>query len=483
MDLYCTRPGCAKPINPFPDLDDAEILKTVPQKYCTTCGMPLILAGRYLPQRLLGQGGFGAAFLACDRYSPRMRPCVVKQFQPSAQLTPSQLQTAQALFEREAEALEELGNPHPQIPDLYAYFEVAVPSRTGGTGDRCFYLAQEFIDGKTLEAELQEFGALTTEALLEILQAVLKILEFVHAKGVIHRDIKPSNIMRDRQGVIYLLDFGAVRQATKGATKSTGIYSEGFAPPEQMQGGAVFPSTDLYALAVTCVMLLTNQQPTDLYDSYTGRWDWQPHAIAPDPHLAAVLDRMLRATPSDRYQSATEVLQALQTGPRRSPPAPSSAPRIGPVAPVPATQLPAPPPSTALQPSPATPHRPAIAPFSTWELLASAGFTGFQAGLLGIALTSLLGTSWLSGGFWIALLVALVVAQAYRLIERVDLLILAGASVALVILIAPLRQALPVVIGSHPWVTIMVLAGFTGLLAIAGTSLFRLIYKVLSRFW
>jgi serine/threonine-protein kinase len=116
MEIYCTRPSCPRPQNHFPDLDNKATLKTAQQKYCTSCGMPLILVGRYLPLKLLGQGGFGAAFLARDRYTPAMRQCVVKQFQPSGDLNPQQFQMAQDLFEREAEVLEQLGCRHPQIP-------------------------------------------------------------------------------------------------------------------------------------------------------------------------------------------------------------------------------------------------------------------------------------------------------------------------------------------------------------------------------
>ena len=100
MEVYCTRSGCPRPQNYFGDLENSATLKTVQQKYCTTCGMPLILVGRYLPLKLLGQGGFGAAFLARDRYTPRMRSCVVKQFKPAGDLTPAQLEIAQQLFER-----------------------------------------------------------------------------------------------------------------------------------------------------------------------------------------------------------------------------------------------------------------------------------------------------------------------------------------------------------------------------------------------
>lgn len=97
MEILCTRPGCSHPQNNFSDLDDPSKLKTVQQKYCTSCGMPLILAGRYIPSKLLGKGGFGAAFLAKDRFTPTVRLCVVKQFQPEGNLNTQALAIAQEI--------------------------------------------------------------------------------------------------------------------------------------------------------------------------------------------------------------------------------------------------------------------------------------------------------------------------------------------------------------------------------------------------
>ena len=233
MEILCTRPGCPRPQNSFADLDNPSHLKTAQQKYCTSCGMSLILAGRYLPSKLLGKGGFGAAFLARDRYTPAMRECVVKQFQPASDLSPKQLEIAEGLFEREAAVLERLGNKHKQIPDLYAFFPVIVPSLLGNKEDQFFYLVQEFIDGQDLEQELAAKGKFSEKEVVWILREILKILKFVHENHSIHRDIKPSNIMRNSDGRLYLLDFGAVKQVTAGAGvpgRSTGIYSMGFAP-------------------------------------------------------------------------------------------------------------------------------------------------------------------------------------------------------------------------------------------------------------
>lgn len=314
MNLHCTRPGCTRPLNPFADLDDLATLKTVSQKYCSSCGMPLILLGRYLPLKLLGRGGFGAAFLSLDRYTPGMRRCVVKQFQPAIRLTPEQLRAAKEFFEREGEALETLGNAHPLIPDLYAFFELKVPGLQASQAEKLFYLVQEFIDGQTMEEEVAQRGLLTSDEVQDMLLQVLPILTFIHEHGTIHQDIKPSNIMRHRNGQFYLLDFGSVHQVTtrNTAVQTPGIYSLGFAPPEQLAGEPVYPASDLYALAVTCIVMLTGKLPSQLLDRGHGAWIWQRYAHQVDPLLASVLNQMLALPIHLRFQSAAEVLQVLQ---------------------------------------------------------------------------------------------------------------------------------------------------------------------------
>jgi len=491
MDLCCTRPGCPRSLNSYPDLDDPMTLETVQQKYCTTCGMPLILDGRYLPTRLLGQGGFGAAFLACDRRMPDLRPCVVKQFQPSGNFTPAQLQEALRLFKLEGKVLAELGNHHPQIPDLYAFFVLTVPDSIPGKQDQFFYLVQEYIDGQTLEEELAQRGVFSETEILEILDGILTVLKFVHAHQVIHRDIKLSNIMRHRNGKLYLLDFGAVKQATQGGggnVRSTGIYSAGIAPPEQVAGAEVYPSSDLYALAVTCLMLLTGKQPTDLYDSYRNVWQWKAHVPQISDRLVQILDRLLCHSPRDRFQSAEEVLQALHPpSPAVSPPRPHRTPGTPTTAPPPRS-------STVLQPPPIAPPAPvvpppppprrqsAIAPFSALEILAGAAFTGWQGSLLAIALLSLIGTNFVTGGFWLVLLVGLILAQSRRWIERWDLVIFGGVSLGAVLLFPLLRRIPLVLMTGNPYLGVLFLVLIGSLLAVAIASFFRLIYNILSRF-
>jgi len=484
MDILCTRPGCSR-INSFADLDNRNTLQTAQQKFCTSCGMPLILGGRYLPVKLLGQGGFGAAFLALDRFTPTMRFCVVKQFQPAGDLSAAQIQVALGLFEREASVLEKLGNKHDQIPDLFAFFPLVVDNPRTGKSDQFFYLVQEFINGKNLEDELADRGPFSESEVLKVLEEMLKILTFVHDKGSIHRDIKPSNIMRDQEGTLFLLDFGAVKEIAVGSVPgggSTGIYSMGFAPPEQMSGGQVYPATDLYALAITCLYLLTGRSAQELYDSYHNTWHWRQFAPQVSDRLAQVIDRLLLPTPRDRYQSAPETLAALNNNPPSplnspNPPSHSSTKIQGTAPPVPS-------PSGQIQ-SQSSPS------FSTLELLGCAAFTGYASTLIWIATTSLFSSPGISMGLWGMMTGGLIFAQWGRIIEKLEMLVITGVSTVLfwflpilylktplvTSLFLSLSQSFPML--STPFWGVIVLASFGALGLVAILSLFRLVYQLL----
>ncbi|MCA2694430.1 MULTISPECIES: serine/threonine-protein kinase [unclassified Microcystis] len=447
MEVICTRPHCPKPRNQCLDLDDSNLLTSIEQKYCTACGMPLILGGRYLPERLLGKGGFGAAFLAVDRYSPTRAKCVLKQFQPSGNLSPQALEKAKNLFFQEARVLEDLGKKHRQIPDLYAFFPLKVKNQLTGEEEQFFYLAQEYIDGKNLEEILQQQQKPFQESEVKnILEELLLILKFIHENGSIHRDIKPSNIMRDKNGRLYLLDFGAVKQATNNPNntpeKSTTIYSAGFAPPEQQLGNQVSAATDLYALAATCVMLLTNRDPDELYDPQKKVWNWQNYAPNISADLARVFNKMLLANPRDRFQSCGEVLTALNPA---SPPSPSS---------------------------PASPVIRNPSRFSLGETFANAAFTGFEGTLLVVALNSLVP----SVGIVIAFMIlgGLVWALFKKVIEGRDLPILAAITLTLIFFLSRLQ-------GSLNFPEIAIIAVMAAIGAIAITAFFRLIYQIILR--
>jgi serine/threonine protein kinase len=321
MDIYCTRPNCPDPVNTIPDLDDGTFFRAVQQRYCAACTMPLVLDGRYLPLKRLGGGAFGTTFLGLDLRSAKQRHCVIKQLQLRNNLAPNQVEGVKRAFRREAEILEVLGENHHQIPTLFAYFGLTAPGFTGartsdphrGETEEYIYLVQEYVQGRDLDKELRQNGRFSEAEVLEIIQQVLPVLQFIHNRGAIHRDIKPSNMMRDQNGRIYLIDFGAVKQVTTGLPlKSNSLVfgTLGFAPPEQIAGKQVYPSTDLYSLAVTALCLLTGQSPEALLDANGDSWNWQPYVRVSD-RLEQLLDKMLEFVPGRRFQSANEVLAAI----------------------------------------------------------------------------------------------------------------------------------------------------------------------------
>ena len=469
MEIYCTRPQCPRPQNHFVDLDDNATLRSAQQKYCSACGMPLILAGRYLPIKLLGRGGFGAAFLSRDRYTPLMRQCVVKQFLPAVDLSPTQLKLAQDLFEREAVVLEEIGSQHDQIPDLFAFFPVIVPGLQPNQQDQFFYLVQEYIDGENLEEELGSRGEFSESEVLFVMRSILPVLQFVHDKGIIHRDIKPSNIMRHCNGKLFLLDFGAVKQVTNSpqgtGNSSTGIYSLGFAPPEQMSGGQVFPSTDLYALAVTIILLLTGQKDiTNLFDAYSNQLQWRDK-VDISPHVAEILDKMLRSAPNQRFQSAEEILIALDDSAQPISIPDTSLNNYQP----PVISQPAPPPL----PKPSTTLSKAVPKFSTLELLAGSAFSGMMGALISIAFFSLIKSPAVTFIVCAVILGTIIFAQTRRWIEKWDLVIIPAITLSIIFFIPLLRGELGIQ-------GVIVLSLAASLITVALTSLFRIIYKLLS---
>ncbi|WP_071188929.1 bifunctional serine/threonine-protein kinase/formylglycine-generating enzyme family protein [Trichormus sp. NMC-1] len=271
--------------------------------FCQRCGNKIILDDRYLPIKFIGEGGFGRTFQAVD-VKRLNTPCVIKQFLPQ-QAGSASLPKATELFQQEAQRLQELGK-HPQIPDLLAFF----------SQDSRLYLIQEFIDGQNLLEELKTQGKFNESQIKIILTELLPILQFIHDNKVIHRDIKPENILRCKNGNLFLIDFGVSKETSSSIVTKIGTITgtPGYAPPEQFRG-MVYPSSDLYSLAVTCVRLLTghfqNADGSDpLFDTINMEWTWQKY-LSLSQELTYVLETMLQDIPKKRYHSAQEVLAAL----------------------------------------------------------------------------------------------------------------------------------------------------------------------------
>ncbi len=295
--IYCVTPGCLTPQNP------------VSARFCFSCGSKLWLKERYHSIQPIGRGGFGRTFLAVDQDIPSKPRCVIKQLclQSQGSLV---LKKAVELFHQEAERLDELGK-HPQIPTLLAHFEQ----------NKQLYLVQELIEGETLEQELQQRGVFNEAQIWELLRDLLPVLKFIHDRNVIHRDIKPANIIRRRSDrKLILIDFGIAKLLTGTALFHTGttVGSPEYMAPEQTKGKAL-QASDLYSLGVTCIYLLTNVSPFDMFDIINNRWAWRDYLLKDNrvsDRLGRILDKLLENTIAQRYQCAAEVLQVLNSAQR-----------------------------------------------------------------------------------------------------------------------------------------------------------------------
>jgi len=286
---YCLNPECAKLYNS----DQSQ--------FCLTCGNQLRLKDRYQAIDIIGQGGFGKTFLAVDDDKPSKPRCVIKQFFPQSQDADT-WQKASELFAQEAIRLDELGK-HSHIPELLAYITI----------NQQQYLIQEFIEGENLAKILVQEGAFNQTQIQYLLISLLPLLDFIHDKNVIHRDIKPANIIRRTNGKFVLVDFGSAKFTQKTAFTVTGtiIGTSDYIAPEQAKGKGIFAS-DIYSLGVTCLHLLTQVEPMDLFDDEEGIWVWREHLKHPvSEELGLILDKMIESAIKRRYQSARDILTDL----------------------------------------------------------------------------------------------------------------------------------------------------------------------------
>ena len=268
---------------------------------------------RYVIQKVLGQGGFGRTYLASDtqRFG---HACVLKEFVPSHRAE-YLIEKSRELFEREARALYQIN--HPQIPKFLAWF----------TDQERLFIVQEYIDGKTYSQLLQERLSQQNQSFSEAevtqwIKDLLPVLDYLHGIKILHRDISLDNVMLPHnQSKPVLIDFGLVKEKvsriwsidSKGSPHSapgTVLGRVGYAPPEQIRMGQSYPSSDLYALAVCAIVLLTGKMP-DLLMDQSLEWQWQSYVHIHDS-LAQILDKMLAEKPKQRYQSAKEILFELQ---------------------------------------------------------------------------------------------------------------------------------------------------------------------------
>jgi serine/threonine protein kinase len=276
-----------------------------------------MLIDRYLILEKLGSGGFSEIYLARDKATAGY-PCrVVKCLRPSLGNS-LRVKITRRFFEREAKILKQLGCEYDQIPMLHDYCQEA------GAEAGQVYLVQEYIEGDRLDHWMTTTSRISPKAVIEILLEVLNILDFVHSHAIIHCDIKPSNLIRRHSdGKLVLIDFGAACYEPqsnlcydlKNEPVACVMGTEGYMPEEQDRG-EFRVSSDLYALGILGIHLLTRVPVQELRrNKYSGELDWQHYLrnIRPSHRLVDILDRMARADYRDRYPTAQAVIDDLGT--------------------------------------------------------------------------------------------------------------------------------------------------------------------------
>ncbi|MBD2355360.1 serine/threonine protein kinase [Tolypothrix sp. FACHB-123] len=254
----------------------------------------MLIQDRYRLIQLIGKGGFCKTYLAVDENQFPPVPCVVQQLSLRYQTSEAFIYKAQQL---------KILDQHPQIPSLIAYFQ----------DEQSCYLVQEFIAGSNLEILLQAEDAFSENQIWQLLTDILPVIKFIHDRQIIHCNIKPENIIFTDSKKFVLVDFAATQifsEINQWMSKDC-IGSPEYSAPEQTKGKAVFAS-DLYSLGVTCIHLMTQISPFDLYDIANDCWVWQQYlSTTVSDRLTKILTKLLHKASRDRFQSADEVMLAM----------------------------------------------------------------------------------------------------------------------------------------------------------------------------
>ena len=271
---------------------------------------PRLLGGRYELDGVVGRGGMAEVYRARDIRLDRI--VAIKTLR--ADLARDQI--FQARFRREAQSAASLN--HPSIVAVYDTGEDMA------SGLPVPYIVMEYVDGRTVRDLLQDGHRLLPERSLEIIDGVLRALDYSHQAGIVHRDIKPGNVMVTRNGDVKVMDFGIARamsdaQATMTQTAQV-IGTAQYLSPEQARGERVDSRSDLYSTGCLLYELLTGRppftgdSPVAIAYQHVRENPVPPSRVDPDvpPWADAIVLKAMAKSPADRYQTAGDMRADLQ---------------------------------------------------------------------------------------------------------------------------------------------------------------------------
>ncbi|MDF3065782.1 MAG: serine/threonine protein kinase [Polyangiaceae bacterium] len=270
-----------------------------------------VLAGRYRIERLLGSGGMGSVYRA--EHVLMRKACAVKVLHREM----TQVKEVVARFEREAVAAARIEHPH-----------VATATDFGQLENGSFYLVLEFIEGRSLGQLIGELGSLPEERALVVARQIADALAAAHSSGIVHRDLKPDNVMLvakdDGSDFVKVLDFGIAKVQIEGTTAdqpaltrlNTVMGTPEYMAPEQARGEAVDTRADLYTLGIILYEMLAGTSPFRHEEFVVVLTKKLTEDAPPLPaHVSQatrdLVFKLLQRTPSDRPQSAAELVSRI----------------------------------------------------------------------------------------------------------------------------------------------------------------------------
>jgi beta-lactam-binding protein with PASTA domain len=274
----------------------------------------MIIDGRYRVIRRLGSGGMADVYCAEDQQLGRRvaLKLLYRGLSEDAQFVER--------FRREASSAA--GLQHPNIVSIF----------DRGEWDGTYYIAMEYIEGRTLKDIVRERGPAPPDAAVDIVLQILRAARFAHQRGVVHRDIKPHNVLIDDEGRVKVTDFGIARAGASDMTETGSIMGTAqYISPEQAQGHPVDARSDLYSIGIVLYELLTGRVPFDGDSPVTVAVRQVNEAPVPPmdvnpavpPALDAVVLRALEKDPAHRFADADEFIEALhaaRVAPQEIPP-------------------------------------------------------------------------------------------------------------------------------------------------------------------